>query len=230
MNQQPLRYRISDWRQATECLSNNSRDLRIDIAQYIQNQSIKGLVVRVVHTMFGVLFAAMPYSSGIIVSDTDNEGHFIPCMSTQDILVQLARFGFDIEYTIKTCLKGDQLDYLMQLDRMGFDKVSKIVLPSDVSNTRVVAFDSSKIDDWLTFGKRVSPAKYSSYLAHGSAIDITIPSIENDFMWDWLQSTMNITDILDDNTTEEIDVTPLPPGQFVPIVEDPAEEDAEEEV
>ena len=42
MNIVPLRYNISDWHQAAECLSNNSTKLHIAVSDYIQNDSLGG--------------------------------------------------------------------------------------------------------------------------------------------------------------------------------------------
>ena len=69
MNTIPLRYNISDWHQAVQCLSNNSEHLHINVSDYVQNDSIRGTKISVIHDMYGTLFAYIVDAVGELVSD-----------------------------------------------------------------------------------------------------------------------------------------------------------------
>ena len=65
---QPLRYQITNWNQVTECLSNNSKNLYLTISKLRDQPTIRGDVIKVNHTKYGVLFAAILNGDGKLIN------------------------------------------------------------------------------------------------------------------------------------------------------------------
>ena len=64
----PLRYNISDWHQLPGCKSNNSRELKLVVTDLIKNSVLEGVVIKVMHETFGVLFACTVGGSGNLLT------------------------------------------------------------------------------------------------------------------------------------------------------------------
>ena len=102
---EPLRYDISDWHQLTDVRSNNSRDLSIRVSDIIHSDILTGLRIRIEHKTFGTLFTYVVGASGSIISEPDSG---ITYELTKDqILAELARYGFLVTYTTKCLIEGD---------------------------------------------------------------------------------------------------------------------------
>lgn len=202
MSNQLLRYNISNWNQLTKCQSNNSRDLHIHVSHIINDPRVSGTVIRVDHCVFGTLFACLVDSSGPLLS-VGNTG-FIPEFTTIEILRELRKFGFYVTYNPATHLDGNQLQYLMVLDGLGFDKIRVLNVYSSTEmgktfSPKVVAFNVADNSDWLNNGYSASETEFTKALNNGSAINISGMSEKNSFRWDWLTYVANIKDILEEN-------------------------------
>ena len=123
---EPLSYSISNWHQATKCLSNTSSKLRIQISDIHYGNKFSALQISVIHELLGVLFAVTVNSSGsMIQNDTLNHHHEF---TTAEILEELHKFGFNIVYQSRCNLSADQLQYLITLQKLGFDKIRALIL------------------------------------------------------------------------------------------------------
>lgn len=186
----------------TECLSNNSKLLYLTISKVIDGTSFQGQILRVNHTAYGVLFAAVIAGEGTLISKTDEHGVPIPFLTTQEILTQLEKFGFYINYDVKSNLPVSVITFLADLDNIGFTKITVIRVQTVVSHattlrSKVIAFKPTEDNiDLLTFGCKLSQTKYFEKLQNNSVMNITD---EPDTQWDWLTYTANISDILDEN-------------------------------
>lgn len=201
---QPLRYRISQWPQAAKCLSNNSRNLYISINNLVQNDTLTGMLIKVEHTEFGTLFAAMIRGQGRIVTQYDDSGNYIPWMTTPEILVQLRKFGFDITYNQISSLSDDILNKLMQVRDLGYDKINKIVVVSRkdglrINKSYIIALKTKGNEDLLVYGLPITEVKFNNRLAAGKIISLN----ESDFDWEWVDAIYNIDDILQENADVE---------------------------
>lgn len=200
----PLRYRISDWRQLNTCLSNNSRDLRIETTVLLNNKSINGLRICVIHETYGVLFTCVVGAKGAIVSKDDTG--FVQEFTPAQILAELQKYGFNIIYSPVEHLPGNQLEYLTTINKLGFDKIRILNVyetPLGVKEfkTHVVVFDSKGLDDWMNAGYSPSIKEYQEALTTGKCICIDEISDKKNFNWSFLHnSVMNVFDILADNT------------------------------
>lgn len=205
-NQHPLRYKISSWRQLPGCKSNNSKHLRINISDYFNNDAIRGFRISVDHLMYGTLFATVLEARGKIVTEEDEYGRSE--LSVEAILGELRKYGFFITYVPNEGLGSDQLEYLMTLDKLGYDKIRIIYvhsIPAEASPTRVVAFQSSVHGDWLNNAYSPSKDEFLSALDAGTAINLTDISKTRKFRWDWLKDFVgHIPDIIQDNADERI--------------------------
>lgn len=198
-NIQRLQYKISDWKQATSCLSNNSKDLKISVMDYLHNADLEGRIISVFHPKYGILFCAVVNGRGSLLSESDESGVDLPFMTTAEILVQLEKFGFDIVYEEEPNLSGEQVDLLQDLYNTGFRSITKIsVKYPKTSRKYVVAYMPYRSVDLLNFGTVVSKPQFDKYLEDGYVINVS--TMKPSLKWDWLTYTCEIQDILDDNS------------------------------
>ena len=194
-----LRYQISNWSQAVKCLSNNSKELHISLANYMHNSDFEGRILSVVHTKFGTMFAAVVDGQGLILSVTDEDGNELPLLTTAEVLKQLEKFGFDITYKEEPHLSGEQLTFLMKLRDLGFDAITKVrVQHPKTSRYCTIAYDSNQTLDYLTFNSTVSKAQFDKSLEDGAIVNIA--KMNTTLEWDWLTYTCQIDDLLDANS------------------------------
>lgn len=214
-----LRYSISNWSQATRCLSNNSKDLHISVANYLHNVDFEGQIISVVHIKYGTMFAAITNGRGYLISETDEEGHQLPLLTTEQVLKQLEKFGFDISYEEEPNLSGEQLSFLTNLYDLGYDAVTRArVKYPKITRNVYIAYSSAKGVDYLTFDTLVSKADFDKSLEEGAITNIAKmdPTLE----WDWLTYTCQIKDLLDDNSVihridERSPEPPMDPSQLI---------------
>lgn len=203
MTQLPLQYNISSWDQLTKCQSNNSKDLHICVTDFMQNNKLDGLLIKVHHKLLGVLFACLVDGSGTLLSE-DSTNHFHE-FTTSEILAELAKFGFNVTYNPREHLDGDQLQYLMTLNQLGFDKIRTLVVHryTSTGHTKptptVVAFKVDKCSKWIDNSFTESESDFLLALGDGNAVNISAISTEKKFRWDWLDYVANINDIIQDN-------------------------------
>lgn len=202
---QPLRYQISNWRQLPQCRSNNSRELRITVSDFVQNFMLSGLKISIEHDMLGTLFACVINASGNLISPPPRD-HVLRDLTTDQILLELEKFGFLVTYNPRSVLKGDQIQYLITLQQLHFDKL-RILRVRHSSNlgisytTHIVAFNVKQNPSWIDNNYSVPDAEFINSLQNGSAMDITNISDSHKYDWSWLDYVANIDDILKDNAT-----------------------------
>ena len=197
----PLRYNISDWHQLTHCRSNNSKKLCIEVTDFINQDELNGTRIQVLHTMYGPLFTYIVDCKGSIVSyDSD-----IPVLSTVQVLEILESFGFLVTYQPNKSIPGDQLQYLMTLSNLHYDKIRILNVWKIVDNVKqfksiVVAFQIKYLSDWLNSGYSPNVEEYNNALNNGWAINVSSISDAESYSWDWLYGWVaNISDIIADN-------------------------------
>lgn len=198
----PLRYNISDWHKLSECKSNNSRLLSISVSDFINDKRLSGIRISIEHQYLGTLFAYVICAKGDIIDDID--GDYLPELSTKQLLTELAKYGFYITYNQKAHLSGTQLDYLMTLSGLGYDKLRILSTYSYINgikqfSTKVVVFNVSKNPEWLNLAYSPSELELLAALNSGSAINISAISRSKEFSWAWLDYVADIQDILEDN-------------------------------
>lgn len=200
---QPLRYQISNWRQLSQCMSNNSRELHIRITDFVQNYMISGIRIKVEHDSLGVLFACVVGASGNLVS-TPVGSDIISELSPSQIISELEKYGFLVTYNPASALKGNQLQYLMTLKGLHFDKLRVLKVRHNGSNittytTHIVVFNIKENPNWLDNNYAPPEPEFVRSLQKGSAMDITNISNTQKYDWSWLDYVANIDDILKDN-------------------------------
>lgn len=201
----PLRYKISDLRQLKGCYSNNSRDVSISVTTFVNDDRLNGLRISIDHKQYGSLFSYVVGAKGRIITTYEDE--MIPELTVDQILSELEKYGFYVEYTPVDSLSGNQLQYLVTLNDLGFDKLRLIsVWKLDKAglkqfSTQVIVFNSTGHDQWLNAGYSASQDEMNKALNDGSCINITGVSKTRNFDWSWLHnSVMNIKDILVNNS------------------------------
>ena len=208
VNQQPLRYRISDWRQLNKCLSNNSRELSIHTSVFVNDDRINGLRIQVCHSTFGILFACVLNAKGCMISKMDEGTTFE--FTTGQILEELKKYGFLIEYSPVENLRGAQLQFLMTLNDLHYDKIRVMnvwTAPTGVKEfkTYVVAFMVEPNGDWLNANYSPSYTEFVNAIQAGTAMNISAISESKNFRWDWLYGWVgDIDDILEENSSTQV--------------------------
>lgn len=196
-----LRYRISDLHQLKYALSNNSRDLKIVVSDFIQDDRLGGIRIQVVHHQFGVLYACVVNAYGSMVSMLDDDRSR---KEIDNLLYELKKYGFIIMYKPQKNLPSNQIEYLISLNKLGFDKIRILNVyhyENGIKQFRwyVVAFNVDLVSDWINNAYSPSYDEFSSALESGGAINISALSDTHRWSWDWLDFVGDIDDILKDN-------------------------------
>lgn len=206
MSTLPLHYNISNWLQLAECRSNNSIDLYITVKQIIDDSShrLTGTVILVNHTQYGTLFACLVNSKGSLLTP-DTKSGIIKEFTTDEILAELNKFGFDITFEINQHLSGEQVSYLITLSGLNYDKIRRLpVFEYDKQGNKVfsdyiVAFNVASCSEWLDINYVCRKNEFLGKLNEGVALNLTHMSQTQLFDWTWLTYVANIDDIIEDN-------------------------------
>lgn len=198
----PLRYRISSWRQLPGVKSNNSKKLSISVTDFIQSDRLGGFRIAINHKDFGTLFAYIIDATGRLVTNYPD----ISCnFTTATILTELARFGFLVDYNPVKAMDGTQIQFLMTLQGLFFDKI-RVLSVWDASSgekqfkTHVVAFKTDPLGDWLNSAYCPSIKEYTDAVINGYAFDISAATAAKEMDWSWLVGWIgDINLILRDN-------------------------------
>lgn len=200
-NRVPLKYRISSWTELPGCLSNNSNHLHLHVADFVQEERIKGLRISVEHEMFGTLFAHIVGARGSLFSlDTDGNVHDF---EITEILAELYKFGYDIEYHPQPQLSDSQINFLRSLNGLQYDKLRWLKVRNTVSTTRgefksyIVAFNVQQNPNWLNGDYIASEGEFFDSIENGSAFNASAVSLKEDYDWSWLGNlVINISDVI----------------------------------
>lgn len=207
MSQQPLRYNISNWLQLSECRSNNSVDLYITVKQVIDDGShrLTGTIILVNHTQYGTLFACLINSSGSLLTPDPVSGK-IKEFTTDEILAELNKFGFDVTFEINQHLSGAQISYLMTIMDLGYDKLRRLYVqdkPDGKYSEYIVVFNVAKCPDWINLDFTCGKKPFVEALMSSGAMNLTDLEQTKGFDWTWLTYVANIEDIIEDNGYSE---------------------------
>lgn len=114
----PKYYAIDNWRQATNCISNVDKSLKIRYTQFVNSHVLEGGRIQVVHPEFGVVFAAFTSASGTLV-DYDADAF----LDTKTILKGLRQLGFDIRFKTNPQINAVTLEYLKSALGLGYTSI-----------------------------------------------------------------------------------------------------------
>lgn len=206
MSSLPLRYNISNWVQLSECRSNNSVDLYITVKQIIDDGShrLTGTAILVNHSQYGTLFACIVNAKGSLLTPNPDSG-IIKEFTTDEILAELNKFGFDITFEINQHLSGDQISYLITLSGLNYDKIRKLPvykydnLGNKVFSDYIVAFNVEGCPEWINQDYTCRDIDFTAKLNEGTAINLTYMSETKLYDWTWLTYVASIDDIIGDN-------------------------------
>ena len=194
-----LRYEISSWEQASKCLSNNSKKLHIEVSHVLDAPVLESRQISVVHEDYGIVFSVTTEGIGTLISAQTDKGRELPWMTTDEILIQLEKFGFDITFNQLSNLRGDLISYLIKLSQFGMSKLTRVnVVEGEVTNSCVIAL-TDKQSATVTWGSTLTATQLAEMCREMNALDLTTVSAIERFNWDWLICTMNISDVLDEN-------------------------------
>lgn len=199
----PLSYNITDWHQLSKGVKSNTSDkLSIKIADLTQNDEITGLRLSVCHEKFGILFSYVIDAQGSIVTEIND--NLVYELSTNQILSELKKYGFNITYDEKANLPSDQLDFLKELLSLGFDKLRILGVWKLVNGVKqykhyLIVFNVKQNPAWITNTYVASFSEFTEALRNGSCVNVSATGKANRWSWNWLDFVANIQDILDEN-------------------------------
>jgi hypothetical protein len=202
MNCKQLRYRISDWSQLPQTLSNNSTQLKIGVSDINNPPELTGTRIQVRHQTLGVLSSYVVNAQGDMITELDLNVTYE--LTTEQILAELAKWGFDITYVPKLSLPDRQVEYLTTLKGLEFDKIRILTVYDHANLTAeshwyVIGFNAKQNPYWLNNMYAVRREEFYKSLNNGSAINITGISDTNNWSWSWLAGkVLSIDDILTD--------------------------------
>jgi len=153
--------------------------------------------------------------SGSLITEFDEDGIEIPFLTTEEILRQIMKFGFYVQYDVKKYLPTNILAYLATIDNLGYDKITVVAVEDWDNNGQriwrptVIVMKSAFNDDLLTYGCKVTRKVFNDKLNANVVVNVTH---EKDMVWDWVTYIANIEDILNENVdpTNEFDPVPGP--------------------
>lgn len=198
----PLQYRIDSWFDLPKCLSNNSQHLHLAVSEITYDRHLQGTKIEVIHDKLGVLFAVVVEAAGSILSKMYNDQYHT--FSPDEIILELAKYGFNIEFAKYKHLSADQLNYLITLKTLGFDKLRKLDVIDLKSKdcpttTQLVVFNITNHARWLMNTYAATKGEFLEALNDGTALNISNVSNTPMFDWSWLDYVANIDDILEAN-------------------------------
>ena len=193
----PLRYKISNWHQLNSCLSNTSQCLHANVSHIIDN-CLHGIKIYVEHDTLGILFCCVVHSSGPLLEESVTGRVFE--LTPGQILEELRKFGFLIEYDPTSNLPGDQLQFLSTLNYLGYDKLRILAvkrLIGEEFDVYPVVFQSSKLSNWLNNGYSPSNKEFTDAIKQGHCYNLTSVSETKHYDWNWLYGWVgSIEDVL----------------------------------
>lgn len=189
------RFSISSWDQLPQCISNTSRELRLHVAHFINSPVLSGTRISVEHDKYGTLFAYTLMAEGNLIVPQYAQAHMTPALSPEQILSELKRFGFNIEFSPQCNLPDEQLDYLESIHKLNFDKIRLIAVDERV--VYLVAFKVDHLSKWLDNTYSTTDYEFKSAIIEGHAINLTETSDATKYDWSWLATFVgSIPDIL----------------------------------
>ena len=196
-------YAITDWHQLKGIQSNNSRYLHITVADLIQADILTGLRIRVKHEQYGPLYTVVLNAQGTLVTEVNNNIVVEP--TTDEILAELRKWGFVVQFDQALNLPQGQIDFLAELKTLGYDKLR--ILPvytmeygEPQYKPYIVVFNVTNNEDWLINTYAAPEKEFLNALKEGSAVNISATSKANVWSWSWLTFVANIDDILNEVT------------------------------
>lgn len=208
----PKHYAIDNWQQATNCVSNVDKSLKIMYTQFVNSHVLEGGRIQVVHPAYGVVFAAFTEATGTIVDYDQNA-----FLDTPSILKALRQWGFDIRFKKNPIINDATRKYLQSAVDLGYTTVRWCIKKHKVQsnstvltgNCRVrgcmerhthviVLFDENRTPELL----RQYPPPIKNFGGDIMIVDIAKnPALD----FSWLIVPMNIQSILDAQTNRKED-------------------------
>lgn len=200
----PLNYRIDSWYDLPQVLSNNSQDLHISVSDIFSGDQLSGLRITVYHEKFGPLFCELIQGKGYLVSECQE--NVVYSLSDAQIFMELAKYGFNVEWSSRINISPDQLNYLQIVKGLHFDKLrllnAKEYEPSgkEISKIYVVVFQAKELPQWLNNMFVTTKEDFLDALGRGYALNLTEVSHRRNYRWDWLTYVADIQDLVDSVT------------------------------
>lgn len=203
MKAMPLRYKISDWHQLRNCASNNSSKLHIQVSDFVNNDALEGNRITIYHDTYGPVFVYVIQARGRIITEAYPDKVYE--LTVSQILSELEKYGFIVEYDPRPHLPQSQLEYLRTLDSLHFDKIRVLstwkLNPDGTKVTKqlVCAFIVSENPKWIDNAYSPSEEEFNRSVTNGYALNLSAISRSHLYSWSWLDYVANISDILRDN-------------------------------
>ena len=204
---QPLRYNISDWHQLKDVLSNNSRNLHIEVTDLLENDKgsapVTGTQISVKYDGYrNALFSYLIAPSGTAV--TPNLGVYL---TKDQILAELSKFGFIVTYDVMRHLPSSMITYLETLNNLHFDKIRRLAVNysswgKDHTDVYIVAFMVEGCPKWIDNTYQATMTEFKDALYNGYAMNLSAVTETQQWDWSWLDFVASIDDLLEEYAHE----------------------------
>ena len=197
----PLRYKISSWKQLPKCLSNTSKCLHIRVSEYTTDE-LYATRIKVIHDLFGTLFACLVNAHGSLLRANDADVIFE--LTSEQVLSELEKFGFLITYDPVSELTGNQIDFLIAVNKLGYDKIRVLSvwhIENGVKHFKqyIVAFIVKDNPQLLNASFSPSEKDFAAATTKGTVFNVSALSACSKYNWSWLHNTIaNIDDVIKD--------------------------------
>lgn len=200
-----LQYKISDWHHLVNCKSNNSSKLHISVSDIVDDNHLQCLLIQIIHTNYGVVFATTLKAFGHIISNSTYLDNHSYEPTPAQIIEELNKWGFNVIYDPSKTLPSDMISLLITVNKLGYDKirvlgVSRMLNGAKQVKSRVVCFNVKDNPHWLNASYEAREKEYMNALVKGTAFTVSSLSEAKGLDWSWLYGWVgSIDDILQEN-------------------------------
>jgi hypothetical protein len=194
----PRRYRINKWTQLNKIPSDNSSAVRIKVSEFCNSGILQGTNINITDPKRGTVFAYTINAQGTLPNSEVSE------LSVEQILQELARWGFNVEFSPEFNLSEAQSRFIRSFLNMGCTHM-RAVNVKDIKGTFLIAFNVN--DNRLLRYPRNFPRKlldityefqrqeWNELLTCG-IIQVNKQENYKQFSWNWLHFVADINDLV----------------------------------
>ena len=137
---------------------------------------------------------------GDLISDYVRETE-LDILTTDQILNELARFGFYVNYEEEPNLTKTTIQVLKTVKELEYDKIRLMFVHSNTDTLSgtiyVVAFNVASNEHWLNSGYSASQSEFTKAITEGTAFNVSNLNSAKSLDWSWLyNSVQDVTDII----------------------------------
>ena len=196
----PRRYRINKWTQLNKIPSDNSSAVKIVVSEYAQSEILRGININITDPKRGTVFAYTINAQGSLPNSEVNE------LTTEQILQELRRWGFNVEFSPQFELSKAQSDFIRSFLTLGCTHIRPLDVKGvnetfcvafNVTDPKLAGYRQKLLTNTYLFERR----EWNELLTLG-VIMINRQENYKRFSWNWLDFVAEINDLTTRFTAE----------------------------